>query len=414
MAIKIETTKPIVQAASAEGSCPAPIKANNKRKADEPLDNPRFNPPTKAKELPTKSPCEADQPAKPAAAAVTSDDTDPAASAPQIDFQDTTSEEDATAIIKLANECNWDEDGIVRFLDVGVGAQDFISPVFTSHEARVVSAEILGHRTSNGALEAAFAVLRAGALDYWIVIDNPYKEQERRMAHRCMDLYVQKQYEDFVELLIELLKHALHEAFQDPPPKNFEAFLQRSKTKLPTIPVRKLFEVERFRLSATSSTTTGSQIYEVELDGETLIYKAHRTHESLMLETAALQRCAKLKISAPRLRGVIGIDTKWGGILITKIQTTFSLTDYPPDTSRADRQRWFDQISEAVHALHRDVGIWGDAKPDDVLVNTDGDACLIDFEGGTTHGWVDKELRDTKEGDLQGLERIRKFLKLDE
>jgi hypothetical protein len=135
-----------------------------------------------------------------------------------------------------------DEDGIVRFLDVGVGAQDFISPVFTSHEARVVSAEIMGHRTSNGALEAAFAVLRAGALDYWIVIDNPYKEQERRMAHRCMDLYVQKQYEDFVDFLIELLKPTLHEAFKDPPPKNFEAFLQRSKTYLRLIPANDKLE----------------------------------------------------------------------------------------------------------------------------------------------------------------------------
>ncbi|KAL2785610.1 hypothetical protein BJX66DRAFT_342912 [Aspergillus keveii] len=319
MAIKVETTKPIVQAAPAEGSCPAPIKANNKRKADEPLDNPRFNPPTKAKELPTKTPCEADQPAKPAAAAVTSDDTDPAASAPQINFQDTTSEEDAAAIIKLANECNWDEDGIVRFLDVGVGAQDFISPVFTSHEARVVSAEIMGHRTSNGALEAAFAVLRAGALDYWIVIDNPYKEQERRMAHRCMDFYIQKQYEDFVDLLIELLKPTLHEAFKDPPRRISRLFCSVQRQKFPAIPVRKLFEVKRFRLSATSSTTTGSQIYELELNGETLIYKAHRTHESLMLETAALLHCAKLKIRSPRLRGVIGIDTKWGGFLITKI-----------------------------------------------------------------------------------------------
>jgi hypothetical protein len=232
-----------------------------------------------------------------------------------------------------------------------------------------------------------------------------------------MDIHVQKQYEDFVDLLIELLKPTLHGAFKDPHLKNFEAFLQRSKTylrlipangklepypefeeipeinwkeyteKFPAIPVRKLFEVERFRLSATSSTTTGSQIYEVELEGETLIYKAHRTHESLMLETAALLRCAKLKIRAPRLRGVIGIDTKWGGILITKIQTTFSLTGYPPDTSRADRQRWFDQISEAVHALHCDDGIWGDEKPDNVLVDTNGDACLIDFEGGH-HPWV--------------------------
>jgi hypothetical protein len=39
---------------------------------------------------------------------------------------------------------------------------------------------------------------------------------------------------------------------------------------------------------------------------------------------------------------------------------------------------------------------------------------LLILRGATTHGWVDKELRDTKEGNLQGLERIREFLRLDE
>lgn len=35
---------------------------------------------------------------------------------------------------------------------------------------------------------------------------------------------------------------------------------------------------------------------------------------------------------------------------------------------------------------------------------------LIDFRDSYTKGWVDKELANTVEGDLQGLQRLSEFL----
>jgi hypothetical protein len=35
---------------------------------------------------------------------------------------------------------------------------------------------------------------------------------------------------------------------------------------------------------------------------------------------------------------------------------------------------------------------------------------LIDFGGGYTNGWVDKEMSNSMEGDLQGLEQIVQYL----
>jgi hypothetical protein len=49
-----------------------------------------------------------------------------------------------------------------------------------------------------------------------------------------------------------------------------------------------------------------------------------------------------------------------------------------------------------------------------VLIDNEGTACLIDFEGGYQPGWIDTGLADTKEGDLQGLAKLHDFLKLDE
>jgi hypothetical protein len=50
--------------------------------------------------------------------------------------------------------------------------------------------------------------------------------------------------------------------------------------------------------------------------------------------------------------------------------------------------------------------VWGDAKTANVLIDKKDDAWLIDFGGGNTEVWIDEELWDTKEGDLQALEKI--------
>ncbi|EMT72148.1 hypothetical protein FOC4_g10004004 [Fusarium odoratissimum] len=81
-----------------------------------------------------------------------------------------------------------------------------------------------------------------------------------------------------------------------------------------------------------------------------------------------------------------------------------------PDTSRELRQTWAQQVHDTVRQLHAAGIVWGDAKPDNVLVDQKNDAWLIDFGGGYTNGWVPKELSGTVEGDLQALKKINEFL----
>jgi hypothetical protein len=49
---------------------------------------------------------------------------------------------------------------------------------------------------------------------------------------------------------------------------------------------------------------------------------------------------------------------------------------------------------------------WGDVKADNVLIDKNGDAVVIVFEGGFTYRWVDMTKAGTVEGDLQRGVRI--------
>jgi len=74
------------------------------------------------------------------------------------------------------------------------------------------------------------------------------------------------------------------------------------------------------------------------------------------------------------------------------------------------RQKWVDQISQTLENLHTHDIIWGDAKAANVLIDVHEDAYVIDFGGGYTIGWVEKEKSNSADGDLQGLENIRRYL----
>ncbi|KAM3552958.1 hypothetical protein MY1884_006927 [Beauveria asiatica] len=55
---------------------------------------------------------------------------------------------------------------------------------------------------------------------------------------------------------------------------------------------------------------------------------------------------------------------------------------------------------------HIDCQVWGDAKPDNVLIDGNQNAWVIDFGGGYTEGWVPKNLAGTVKGDLTALTKI--------
>ncbi|KAF1961265.1 hypothetical protein CC80DRAFT_234307 [Byssothecium circinans] len=77
---------------------------------------------------------------------------------------------------------------------------------------------------------------------------------------------------------------------------------------------------------------------------------------------------------------------------------------------RTARDKWLMQIKHSLEGLHAREIVWGDAKPDDVLIDVRDDAYLVGFGGGYTRGWVDEELVNTREGDLQGLRRTADYL----
>lgn len=100
------------------------------------------------------------------------------------------------------------------------------------------------------------------------------------------------------------------------------------------------------------------------------------------------------------------------GLLLTYIENRGTLKDLAPwsDCTNEDRFRWSRQIRHLVQCLHAAGVVWGDVKPGNVLVTGEGDACIVDFGGSYTQGWVDEDKRETVEGDWQGVQRIDDWL----
>ncbi|KJZ68497.1 hypothetical protein HIM_12116 [Hirsutella minnesotensis 3608] len=117
-------------------------------------------------------------------------------------------------------------------------------------------------------------------------------------------------------------------------------------------------------------------------------------------------------IRTSRACGVVQDDNgRLLGVLLHRIDEVNTLAgalscSTPEDTKR----RWASQLRESLQALHEVGIVWGDAKPDNVIIDRQGDAWIIDFGGGHTRGWVDENKAGTIEGDLQGMRKILQFL----
>lgn len=162
-------------------------------------------------------------------------------------------------------------------------------------------------------------------------------------------------------------------------------------------------------------------IAKVSMDGQDLCCKIGTTPWG-----AAVQReyecLAKVAISkhasttrVPKLVGfVVDDDEQPIGILedfIPRDSTLGSVRGKLVDVPVEQRKTWAKQISQTVEQLH-DVGVvWGDAKPDNVLIHAEtNDYWMIDFGGSWTVGWVDVALKETSAGDEQAVAKMMDFL----
>lgn len=120
----------------------------------------------------------------------------------------------------------------------------------------------------------------------------------------------------------------------------------------------------------------------------------------------------KMRIS--RLHGLVrNDDGVTFGLLLTYIdcgRVTLSCA-LKPETEVSLRAKWAAQVEEAIAQLHNAGIVWGDAKPDNILIDVIEDAWLIDFGGGYTEGWVPKTLAGTMEGDRIALEKILEYIR---
>ncbi|KAK3896520.1 hypothetical protein C8A05DRAFT_39941 [Staphylotrichum tortipilum] len=162
-------------------------------------------------------------------------------------------------------------------------------------------------------------------------------------------------------------------------------------------------------------------VWRVTVDREDLVYKSlvNVFPENIgdELGTYLKLRSAGIDLKVPELRGIVQSHEGVIGILIGYIphkhHNLRALLDgveqgtiAPTEATASLRQKWATQIRRTLMGLHGLGILWLDIKTDNVLIDEDGDAVLIDFGGGNTMGWVDHDKYGSMEGELQGLDRI--------
>ncbi|KAF5254509.1 hypothetical protein FANTH_767 [Fusarium anthophilum] len=134
-------------------------------------------------------------------------------------------------------------------------------------------------------------------------------------------------------------------------------------------------------------------------------------------ELMTLKKIIKAQIPVPpeahicRLIGVVRQGDGLLGMLFAWIPNKGVLSKARAAASPPElRKRWASQIQRSIDHLHKKGIIWGDAKAENVLIDQNDDAWVIDFGGGYTAGWVDEDKAVTLEGDRQGLAKILDML----
>ncbi|KAI0450720.1 hypothetical protein F5B21DRAFT_507905 [Xylaria acuta] len=156
----------------------------------------------------------------------------------------------------------------------------------------------------------------------------------------------------------------------------------------------------------------------VLIDNEKTAYsfKPCDSPESTMAELNAYKKTAAAGL-ASRLRlcplyAIVMNDAGFvAGMLLTYIDGRSLSTQVDPDYPSASvKERWAGQLDSTLAELRKAGVVWGNVKAENVLVDQDDNAWIIDLRGGYTRGWVDWGVAGTIEGDLAGMAKLREFI----
>ncbi|KAL9115639.1 MAG: hypothetical protein Q9227_000007 [Pyrenula ochraceoflavens] len=156
-------------------------------------------------------------------------------------------------------------------------------------------------------------------------------------------------------------------------------------------------------------------IVSVDITSSRYYFKAVQDHSSFLRELAILLRLQETRLHKkyrlPTIHSLVHYSNDYNrilGVLLNRIDSDCTLADHIRDNkpSRSLNEKWNSQIRDTVRALHRHGVIWGDVKPENILIDQEHNAWLIDFGGGFNSGYVDKDVMETVDGDWQGVSRI--------
>jgi hypothetical protein len=179
------------------------------------------------------------------------------------------------------------------------------------------------------------------------------------------------------------------------------------------------FPASKLRIALTNTSVKSLDSVQgrvVTAEGEAMYFKPRQVmrepdfeRELLILSKIAASGMPP-DLNVPKLLGLVvagdnGETTV--GMLLTHI-TGHDLCS-PNLHRRVDLHReWEEQITTVVQDLHAHDIVWGDVNPSNVMIDEAMDACAIDFGGMNNVEFVDDDLRETMQGDDQGVKRLFK------
>ena len=106
----------------------------------------------------------------------------------------------------------------------------------------------------------------------------------------------------------------------------------------------------------------------------------------------------------PTLHGLVHYSNKPDcilGMLLDRIDNGETLAKWINgcDPARSLKEKWNNQIRDIVRVLHRHGIMWGDVKPDNIIIDRDRNSWVVDLGGVFYSGHVDRDVMETVEGD---------------